>query len=147
MWLTKVLCGFLSAFAKLRKVTICFALSSCLSVRVEKLVSHCTDFHEIWIIECFSKICGKIEVSWKSDENNGCFTWICGTFMIYRRLILRMRNVLDKLWRNQNSFMLNSFFPPENRAIYEIMWKKIWYSWTGHMWQYNTAHAHCMLYN
>jgi len=21
---------------------------------------------------------------------------------------------------------------------------KIWYSWTGHRWQYNTEHAHCM---
>ena len=40
---------FLRAFAKLRKVTITFVmcLSVCLSVRMEQLGSHYTDFHEI----------------------------------------------------------------------------------------------------
>jgi len=37
-----------------------------------------------------------------------------------------MRNILDERCReNQNTrFMLNNFFP-ENRAIYEIVWKNI----------------------
>ena len=36
-----------------------------------------------------------------------------------------MRNVLDERCKeNQNThFMFNNFFPPENRAVYEIMWK------------------------
>jgi len=42
---------FLGAFAKLRKVTISFIMSICLSVppsvRMEQLGSHWTDFHEI----------------------------------------------------------------------------------------------------
>jgi hypothetical protein len=34
-----------------------------------------------------------------------------------------MRNVSDKCRENQNTnFMFNNFFP-ENRAVYEIMWK------------------------
>jgi hypothetical protein len=36
---------------------------------------------------------------------------------------------------------------PENRAVCEIMFKKIWYSQTGSRWQYNTTHAHYMLDN
>ena len=38
-----------------------------------------------------------------------------------------MRNVSDKSCReNQNTlFVLNNFPPPENRAVYEIMWENI----------------------
>jgi len=38
-----------------------------------------------------------------------------------------MRNVSDKSCReNPNThFTFNNFFPPENRAVYEIMWKNI----------------------
>jgi len=46
---------------------------------------------------------------------------------------------------NQNTFLCSITFPPENRAIYEIMWKKIGRARqsTGD----NMAHAHCMLDN
>jgi len=27
---------------------------------------------------------------------------------------------------------VKKYFFPENRAVYEVMWKKIWQSWTGH---------------
>jgi len=38
-----------------------------------------------------------------------------------------MRNVLDKICRaNQNTyFVFNNFFPPENCAVYETVWKNI----------------------
>jgi hypothetical protein len=36
---------------------------------------------------------------------------------------------------------LVNFISPENRALFEIMW----YNQTGHRWQYNMAHAYCML--
>jgi len=36
---------------------------------------------------------------------------------------------------------------PENHVFYEIILKKLWYSRTGHRWQYNAAHAFCMLHN
>jgi hypothetical protein len=38
---------FLGTFAKLRKATISFVMSVCLSVRMEQLCSHWMDFHEI----------------------------------------------------------------------------------------------------
>jgi len=37
----------LGALTKLRKTTIGFVMSVCLSVRMEQLGSHWTDFHEI----------------------------------------------------------------------------------------------------
>jgi hypothetical protein len=37
-----------------------------------------------------------------------------------------------------------NFFPPENRAIYELS-RKIWCSQRGHRLQYNTTPAVCML--
>jgi hypothetical protein len=37
----------LGAFAKLRKATVSFVTSVCLSVRMEQVGSHWTDFHEI----------------------------------------------------------------------------------------------------
>ena len=49
------------------------------------------------------------------------------TYMIiYRSFLLRMRNVSDKIWReNQNiHFILKNFFT-ENPVFYEIMWKNI----------------------
>jgi hypothetical protein len=41
--------------------------------------------------------------------------------------------------------MLNSVFPPENRAIYAIMWKK--YGTAKEATVEYTAHVHCMLDN
>jgi len=45
-----------SAFAKLRKATISFAMSVRPSVRMEQLGSHRTEFHEI-LCHYFCKIC------------------------------------------------------------------------------------------
>jgi hypothetical protein len=51
----------LGVFWKLRKATISFVMSVRLSVRpsvhTEQLGSHWTDFHEIWYLKNFSKIC------------------------------------------------------------------------------------------
>ena len=45
--------------------------------------------------------------------------------IITRWILLKIRNVLDKsCGENQNTdFMLNNFFSPENRVVYEIMWR------------------------
>ena len=43
-----------------------------------------------------------------------------------RSSLLRMRNASDKSCRgNQNIFCVQLLFFPENRAVYEIMWKSI----------------------
>ena len=48
--------------------------SSCPSVRMEQLGSHCTDFNEIWYLILFRKPVEEIRVSGKSDKNNMYFT-------------------------------------------------------------------------
>jgi hypothetical protein len=62
----------------------------------------------------------------------------CTFLIIFRWFLLRTRNVLDRICR-ENHFVFNNIFPSENCAIYEIMWK-MWYSRTGNR-QHNTAHA------
>jgi len=58
--------------------------------------------------------------------NNGyCNEDLCIFMIMSLRILLRMRNVSDKSCRgNQNTYFTVSNFPPENRAIYEIMWEK-----------------------
>ena len=41
---------------------------------MEQLCSHWPDFHEIWYWSIFRKYVLKIQVSFKSDKNNGYFT-------------------------------------------------------------------------
>jgi hypothetical protein len=45
--------------------------------------------------------------------------------MLSRSILLRMRNVSDKVVQKiKTHFMFNNFFS-ENRAVYEIMWKNM----------------------
>ena len=60
---------------KMAKATISFVMFVRLSVHMEQLVSHCTDFHIIWYLSIFRKTIKKIQVSLKSDTINGYFTW------------------------------------------------------------------------
>jgi len=57
----------------LRKASISFVMPVRPSLRTEQLGSHRTDFHEI-LFEYFPKTVEKIQVSLKSDKNNGRFT-------------------------------------------------------------------------
>jgi hypothetical protein len=59
------------AFAGLRKDTLSFIMH----VRMEQLVSHWTDFHEIWYLSILRKHVKKIQISLESDKNNGYFAW------------------------------------------------------------------------
>ena len=101
---THVAYVFWGAFAKLRKATISFVMSVSSPVRpsvhMEQLGSHLTDFNEIWYVSSFRKCVEKIQVSLKSDKNNGYFTWrpmYCTFVIVFRSVILRMRNVTDKV--------------------------------------------------
>jgi hypothetical protein len=67
--------AFIGSFAKLRKATISYLMSVSLRPH-EHLGSHWTDFHEIWYLSNFRNSVQKIQVSLKSDKNNGYFTWI-----------------------------------------------------------------------
>jgi hypothetical protein len=70
-------------------------------------------------------------------------------FTKYLSVLVRKRNILyQHCVENQNTHsMFNNIFPPENPAIYEIMWKNLVGSQTDHRWQYNKTHALYMLEN
>jgi hypothetical protein len=138
---------FLGAFAKLRKATVSFVLSVCLFafVRMELLGCHWTGFHEIWYFSIFRKSVEKIQVSLKSDMNNGYFTWNPVSFMIMSgRIFFLAREVcktkvVEKIKTNISSSV--TFFP-----VPIMRWGgKIWCNQTDPRWQYNTAHALCMM--
>ena len=83
---------FLGAVVKFRKVTISFVMSVRPSVRMEQLGFHWMDFQEVWYL------LKKIQVSLKSDKNNGHFAQILCIY-IPLWIHLRMRNVSDKSCR------------------------------------------------
>jgi len=64
-----------------------------------------------------------------------------------RSILLRIRTVSDKSYReNQNThFVFNNFFSFENRAFYEIIWKK--HRTVGQATDDKMAHLRCMLDN
>ena len=65
----------LGAFTNLRKATVSVVISALPPVRMEQLGCHWTDFHEIWYLSTIRKMVEKIQVSLKSEKNNGYFTW------------------------------------------------------------------------
>ena len=84
-----------------------------ISVHMEQLGSHGTDFHEIWYWRIFRKSVKKIQVSLILDKNNGYFTWRhCTFFIISCSILLRMKNISDKSYRETRNthFMFNNFF-------------------------------------
>jgi hypothetical protein len=70
----------------------------------------------------FRKCVQKVQVSLKSDKNNGYFTW--RRFHIYDSISLNFSenvNALDKNCRgNQNIYFMFSKFFPANLAVYEM---------------------------
>ena len=118
---------------KTRKETISFVMSVLLSVSLSVCLSvrpsACSN--SAWIFaRCdigFSKSVAKIQVSLKSDKNNGYEDQY--TFMIISQLIiLKMREFSDKTCGeipNTNSMLSNFFFFYENRAVYEVMWENM----------------------
>jgi hypothetical protein len=50
--------------------------SPSLSVRMEQLGCHLTDFHEIWYLRIVRKSVEKIQVSLKYDKNNGAVLYL-----------------------------------------------------------------------
>jgi len=81
---------------------------------------------DIWVF--LKNLPKKFKFHWNLTTITGTLHEDRYTFMpISRWIPLRMRNVSDKSCReNQNThFMFNNLFFPENRAVYEIMWKII----------------------
>ena len=95
--------------------TMSFIISVHLSVCVEQRDSHCLNFHEIWYMNIFFKLC---QENFQFHENLTSLTGILHedlyTFMIVSHwILLTMRNDSPKSHReNQNTyFMFNNFLP------------------------------------
>ena len=74
---------FLRAFAKFRKAAVSFVMS----VRMEHLGSHRTDFHEIVYLSSFRKSMEKIQVSLQSEHNNNRYC-TCRPIYIFNNISL-----------------------------------------------------------
>jgi hypothetical protein len=98
-----------------------------LCVRIH-LGSHWTDFHEIWYSSIFRRCVEKIQFSLKSDKHTGYCTWR-QMYIFYNMPLISSWNekVSNKSCReNRNThFCTLTFFPPENGAVYKIMWRNI----------------------
>ena len=88
--------------------------SSCLSVRIQQLGSHWTDFHEIWYLWIVQNPSRKFMLNWKMTTITGTLHEdLCVHIYIYisRWILLRMRNVSHKSCRKKHTFFcLITFF-------------------------------------
>jgi hypothetical protein len=111
----------LGAFAKLRRATFGFVIHLILSIRpMEQLCSHWTHFREVSYV--FWKIFRENVSFLRSDKND--YMKIFVLTIIARLILLSMRNVKEKSCRENQTYVLCLIPPPpENRAVYETMWK------------------------
>jgi hypothetical protein len=67
--------------------------------------------------------------------------------IISRSVLLITRNISDKVAEKIKTHILHSVTyppPPPQTVLFMKKCGKIWYRQTGHRWQCNRAHAHCM---
>jgi len=95
------------------------SLSVCLSLRMEHIDSHWTDFHEILYFNIFfRKFVDKIKVCLKSDKIKGTFHEDIRIFTTASRwTIFRMRNVSDKICRENKKNKVTFFFLKSCRLL------------------------------
>jgi hypothetical protein len=96
----------------------------CLSVRIEKLGPHLSDFHKIWYSIILQKSLTKTQISLKPDKNNGYFIWTSVYILTISCPVLpRMRNVSDKICReNQYTlFMIQQKQPTRCNLVTEFI--------------------------
>jgi hypothetical protein len=111
---------------------------------MELLGSHWTGFDETWYLRLFRKSIEKTQILLKSDANNEYLTW--RRFDIFHDISLnafRMRNVLNKRCRENQTHILYSVFFFENLIVYEIM-SKNWLETEGP--QMTSEHGACALH-
>jgi len=100
----------LRAFAKLRKATVSFVMSVCLSarssVRIEQLASRWTDFHEILYSSIFSKIVEKFQFWLNPKTTNGTAHEDKYTFYVTSRsVLLRIKSISHKSRRETRNIL------------------------------------------
>ena len=112
----------LSSFAKLWKATVSFYMSVSPSVRMEKLGSNWTNFHENWYLSIFRKSVEKIQTSLKSEKSDDYFTWrsmkIYGNISVF---LQEWKMFHTKVGEEIKTHFMFNFFFQKNRAVYEIV--------------------------
>ena len=112
---------FIGAFVKLRKATVRFVTSVCLSVRpsvclslrMEQLSSHWTDFHKCLYLSIFRKSIEEIKCLLKCDKITGTLHEDPCTFVIISRWnLFKVRNVSDKFVQKNKTHTLYSKISP-----------------------------------
>jgi len=118
---------FTGAFTKLQKVTISFVMSVRLSIHPSawnKLVPTGWIFCEIWYLFIFWKSVEKIQVSLKSEKNNGYFTWWPIHFWSYlTHFFLEWDMFETNVEQKIETHILSSITFFKNCTFHEIMWK------------------------
>ena len=105
-------------------------------------------FHEVRCSSIFRKPVEKT-ASLKLDKNNRYFTWRpIYIFTTSRSFLLSMRTVSDKSCRENENYILylvTLFCSGKLSSLWDNVEK--YGRQKSHRWQYNTAHAHCVLDN
>jgi len=115
---------FKGAFAKLRNATNNVVVFVRLSVRMEQLVSHWTDFPETWFLSIFQNLPRKINFHYNVTRIIDPLHEDQHSFLITSSSIFpRMRNVSDKSCRKPPKIHILCSIFLENHAIYGIIWK------------------------
>jgi hypothetical protein len=88
----------------------------------------------------------KIQLSLQSDKNNGHFTCTPTSMYVYDKNSVNSfyneKYFRQNLYRKSKHIFYFYFFSPENRAVYEIMWKNR-YSQTGHRHTLRICNTYC----
>ena len=103
---------FLGACAKFRWAKTSLVISFCpsLSCRLDQLVYYWTNFHDMHYLSIFfRKSVDKIQVSLKSDKNDGYLTWRHSAYMIITRwILLRVTNISEKVVEGNKAHVWSS---------------------------------------
>ena len=119
----------------------------CPSVPTEQLGPHWMHFHKIWHLKVFfRKFVEKIQVLFKSDKNDGYFTWrpthtfwsqIAKSILkweIFRKKVVQ--NIKTRILCSKTSFQ-------KSRPLWYV--KKIFHSQTGHRWLWQRMCTPCWI--
>jgi hypothetical protein len=130
--------------AKFQKATIGFVLSVCLCT----WNSLAPTGLNIWVF--FENLYWKLKLLDNLTRIVDTLHEDTYTFMVVSHwIVIRMRNVSEKLvekMRKKKPLFYVNFFSEKSCHFWDNV-EKIWYSQTGHRWQYDTAHVLCMLDN
>jgi hypothetical protein len=114
-----------SAFEKLRKMTKSFIISLCPSALSNSTLIQCI-FLQFDICVFFENLLRKFKFHYNLTRIRGTLYENLWTFMIISHwILLRLRNVSDKSFREIKTYFMSNNFFSDNCAVDEIMWKNM----------------------